>query len=247
MWHCGRARQRRRRDRPRARGAPGGIQTPDPRFRRPMLYSLSYGRVQGFYNERRTKDRRATLGAFSPLALAGHVEASANDDVHTCGRSTTPWKQRCKVKWLSARGVAEYRPHLAALMFSGHSAAPDQPALTRYRGLPCSIASFAASLPHSCWRCFPWRPLPGFRSAFRLTSRRLLCRCTYSRHHQPKTTSGRRAIGLTVMTVTTGCRARGCWLPSPVSYGHLATGVGEVVYTFGTAGTGVLTSASMVA
>lgn len=25
-------------------GAPGGIQTPDPRFRRPMLYSLSYGR-----------------------------------------------------------------------------------------------------------------------------------------------------------------------------------------------------------
>ncbi len=26
-------------------GAPGGIQTPDPRFRRPMLYSLSYGRV----------------------------------------------------------------------------------------------------------------------------------------------------------------------------------------------------------
>lgn len=28
-------------------GAPGGIQTPDPRFRRPMLYSLSYGRKRG--------------------------------------------------------------------------------------------------------------------------------------------------------------------------------------------------------
>ena len=26
-------------------GAPGGIRTHDPRFRRPMLYPLSYGRV----------------------------------------------------------------------------------------------------------------------------------------------------------------------------------------------------------
>ena len=26
-------------------GTPGGIRTPDPRFRRPMLYPLSYGRA----------------------------------------------------------------------------------------------------------------------------------------------------------------------------------------------------------
>src|SRR5579859_845430 len=32
-------------------GAPGGIQTPDPRFRRPMLYSLSYGRVAGDFTK----------------------------------------------------------------------------------------------------------------------------------------------------------------------------------------------------
>ena len=32
-------------------GRSGGIRTPDPRFRRPMLYPLSYGRVQLFHSE----------------------------------------------------------------------------------------------------------------------------------------------------------------------------------------------------
>ena len=33
-------------------GTPGGIRTPDPRFRRPMLYPLSYGRISVHRNKK---------------------------------------------------------------------------------------------------------------------------------------------------------------------------------------------------
>src|SRR5215470_3150083 len=57
---------------------------------------------------------------------------------------------------------------------------------------------------------------------------------------------GRLAIGLTVLTATTGCLALGLWRPIPGFFGLLAIGVGVTVSTCGTPDTGARTSGSTV-
>ena len=50
-------------------GALGGIRTPDPRFRRPMLYPLSYERTRAFsISDRRARPARYPPAAGVPLA-----------------------------------------------------------------------------------------------------------------------------------------------------------------------------------
>ena len=73
-------------------GAPGGIRTHDPWFRRPMLYPLSYGRLRSNYNPSDLLCRAINIRLIPELSLPLALPLGLNFPSDTFGYSIQPWE-----------------------------------------------------------------------------------------------------------------------------------------------------------
>ena len=91
-------------------GAPGGIRTPDPRFRRPMLYPLSYERAQTVYHGLPGLSTPDSTPRCFPRMTARRVDDPVAGGVTSAWRHTSH-RGACQGKWKRTKTAIVVAPH----------------------------------------------------------------------------------------------------------------------------------------